>query len=91
MNQLSIGKTGLVVGALGVLFFALCMVWGTLLPTTELQVLHRQILQISYPGFSMTPVGILVGAVESFIYGVLAGVLFAWLCRSVYGTKSGRA
>ncbi len=88
MNQLSIGKTGLVVGALAVLFFALCMVWGTLLPTTELQTVHRQLLQISYPGFSMTLGGMLLGAVESFIYGAIVGLLFAWLCRRVCGTKS---
>jgi hypothetical protein len=38
--------------------------------------LHAPWLQF-FPGFAWTPVGMLIGAVESLIYGFLSGIVFA--------------
>ena len=38
--------------------------------------LHQAWLQF-YPGFAWTPLGMLIGAVEAFVYGLVAGLVFA--------------
>jgi len=83
MNNINIIKSGNVFGVLWVAIFGLCMAWGLVLLDPVLKELHLNILRIVYPGFSMSFVGIVIGVVESFIYGWLIGVLFAWLCRKV--------
>ncbi|EKD93003.1 MAG: hypothetical protein ACD_28C00278G0003 [uncultured bacterium] len=32
-----------------------------------------------YPGYSLSPVGALVGGIEGFVDGMLGGMIFAWL------------
>ncbi len=83
MNRLNTVKTGYVIGVLSVAFFALCMSWGLLISDPILKELHLNILRIAYPGFGFSAVGLLIGAVEAFVYGWLLGALFAWLCRKV--------
>lgn len=79
MKQSNVVRTGNVVGILGVALFLLCMVWGLLLSDPILKELHLNILRITFPGFSMSLIGALVGAVESFVYGWVLGALFFWL------------
>jgi hypothetical protein len=74
-------KTGNVVGSLAILFFLACMVWGTFLTDPVLKELHLNFLRITYPGFSMSFLGAVIGIIESFVYGWVFGALFAWLCR----------
>jgi hypothetical protein len=38
--------------------------------------LHQPWLQF-FPGFAWNPVGILIGAAESFVYGFVSGLVFA--------------
>ena len=38
--------------------------------------LHQAWLQF-YPGFAWTPLGMLIGVVEAFVYGLVAGLVFA--------------
>ena len=83
MNNLNTVKTGHVAGILSVAFFALCMLWGFVLSDPTLKELHLNILRIAYPGFGMSLVGFLIGAVEAFIYGWVFGALLAWLCRKM--------
>ena len=83
MNHLNTRKSGNVIGMITVVFFALCMFWGLILVDPVLKELHLNILKITFPGFSMTAVGILIGAIESFIYGWIFGALFARICRKV--------
>ncbi len=74
-------KVGLVGAGLLVAFYALCLVWGVLISDPTLSTLHFNLLQITYPGFAFSAVGLIVGLVETIIYGYLFGVLFAWLCK----------
>jgi hypothetical protein len=87
MNNLSIKKTGNLIGILSVVFFVLCMFWGILLTDPVLKELHVNILRIVFPGFTMSFIGTVIGTVESFIYGWVFGVLLAWLCRKICVTK----
>lgn len=81
MNNLSVVRTGYVVGGLSVAFFVLCMIWGVIISDPTLKELHLNILKIAYPGFAMSVTGFVIGVIESFIYGWIFGALFAWLCR----------
>ncbi len=83
MNHLKITKTGNVIGIISVAFFLLCMAWGTVLTDGVLIELHRNILRIAYPGFSMSFIGAITGVVWAYIYGWVLGALFAWLCKKV--------
>lgn len=83
MNHLNIIKTGNLVGILAVAFFALCLAWGLLLSDPTLKELHGNLLLIAFPGFSFGVLGIVIGAVEAFVYGWLFGILLAWLCKKM--------
>ncbi len=73
--------------ALGLTFaisFLVCVLWGLLLP--EPMHMHR-FLELVLPGFRWISIGSTVlGLVESFLFGVYFGVLYApihnWLSRN---------
>ena len=54
--------------------FAACVVYGLIVPPT----MHAApLLEALLPGFTwLTPEGFLIGLVESFLYGVFAGLVF---------------
>ena len=89
MNNLNIVRTGNVVGIVSIVFFLLCMGWGVVLVDPAPRELHLNILRITYPGFSMSFVGAIIGVVETFVYGWALGAVFAWLCNKmcVLGSK----
>jgi len=72
-------RMGLVGAGLSIGIFALCMVWGIFITDAVLKTLHLNILQIIYPGFAFTVVGIIIGVAEAIVYGFLFGILFVWL------------
>lgn len=74
-------KMGLVVAGLFIGFYALCLAWGLFISDPVLKTLHFNLLQIAYPGFAFTTLGILIGLAESIVYGYFFGALFTWLCR----------
>ncbi len=74
-------KMGLVWAGISIAFFFLCMAWGLLLTDPTLQTLHRNLLQIAYPGFSMSIVGAIFGLLWATAYGFFFGVLFVWLMK----------
>jgi len=81
MNHLNIKKSGNIFGIITVAFFALCIFWGLIITSPVLSELHLNILRITFPGFSMSFIGIIIGVAESFVYGWVFGALFAWLCK----------
>ncbi len=83
MNKVKTIKAGYAGGILFIAFFLICSVWGVMLGTPELKELHFNILQMSLPGFSFTAIGYLIGLVESFIYGWLAGAFIVWICKKI--------
>ena len=83
MNHLRTTQTGTIVGILSVVFFLLCMAWGLLLTDPVLKELHVNLLRIALPGFSMSLIGFIIGAVESFIYGWIFGALFSLLHKKM--------
>ena len=67
-----------IAGLVSVGLFALCVLWKFVLVDPALQQLHLQFLQVTFPGFSFAIGGLIIGAVESFVYGFLLGILFKW-------------
>ena len=61
-------------GLFGAVTFVVCVVYGLVVPAA----LHMtQLLEIALPGFRWLGVGSFVlGLVESFLYGVYAGLVF---------------
>lgn len=54
--------------------YLVCVVYGLIVP----ERLHMTtLLEVTLPGFKwLTPAGFLAGAIESFLYGVYAGLVF---------------
>lgn len=84
-------KTKLVTWALGIwaaISFVLCVIYGLVTP----QSLHMgELLEMVLPAFKwLTWWGFLLGLVESFLYGVYAGLVYCliynWLYRH-WGTR----
>ena len=83
MNHINITKTGNVVGIISIAFFLLCLIWGVILTDPVLKELHTNIIRITYPGFTISIGGVIIGLIEAFIYGWLFGVLSSWLCKKI--------
>lgn len=62
-------------GLFGAVTFAVCIVYGLIVP----ERLHMTgFLESVLPGFRwLTPAGVLIGLVESFLYGVFAGLVYS--------------
>ena len=66
-------QLGLSLGTTLVLFYLACLALSFIVPDRGL---HQVWLQFLY-GFTWTMQGILVGLVETFVYGMVSGSLFA--------------
>lgn len=64
---------GLSLGSFLVVAYLACLALAVVFPDGGL---HQPWLQF-FPGFAWTPLGILIGLVESFVYGVASGLVFA--------------
>lgn len=58
----------------GAVTFVVCVLYGLVVPAS----LHMtSFLEAVLPGFEwLTPLGFLIGLVESFLYGVYAGIVY---------------
>lgn len=61
-------------GLFGAATFVVCVLYGLIVP----EPLHMtKLLEIALPGFKwLTLTGFLIGLIESFLYGVYAGLVF---------------
>lgn len=61
--------------------FVVCVLYGLIVP----EALHMTgFLEQALPGFRwLTPAGLAVGLVQSFLYGVYAGLAFGWIYNAV--------
>lgn len=66
-------QLGLSLGTTLVVFYLACLALSIVVPDRGL---HQAWLQF-YPGFAWTPQGMLIGAIEGFVYGLVAGLIFA--------------
>ena len=77
MNEHSISlrplQLGLTLGTSLFLFYLACLALSILVPDRGM---HQAWLQF-YVGFAWTPVGMVIGAAEAFVYGLVAGFVFA--------------
>lgn len=77
MNEHSVSlrplQFGFSLGASLFVFYLTCLALSIVVPDPGL---HQAWLQF-YPGFSWTPLGMLIGAIESFAFGLVAGLVFA--------------
>lgn len=64
---------GLSLGTFLVIAYLACIALALVVPNLGL---HQPWLQF-YPGFAWTPLGLLIGLVESFLYGFVSGLVFA--------------
>ncbi len=77
--------------ALGV---SIGLVWGgSLFLTTWLsyftnygELFLRTMAQSIYPGYSITPVGSILGLVYGFVDGLISGALVGWIYNKITGT-----
>ncbi len=69
-------------GLFGAVSFVLCVAYGLLVP----EALHmKQLLLILLPGFTWLSFGsFLLGLVESFLYGVYAGLVYVPLYNGLH-------
>jgi hypothetical protein len=77
MNEHSISfrplRLGLSLATFLVVAYLACLALALIVPDRGL---HQAWLQF-FPGFAWTPLGMLIGLVESFVYGLVAGLVFA--------------
>ncbi len=66
-------RLGLSLGTFVVVVYVACLALALVVPDGGL---HQVWLQF-YPGFSWTLAGILLGLLESFVYGFFGGLIFA--------------
>ena len=66
-------QLGLSLGTTLFVFYLACLALSILVPDRGL---HQAWLQF-YVGFAWTPVGMLIGAVEAFVFGLVGGLVFA--------------
>ncbi len=66
-------QLGLSLGSFLVVGYVGCLLLAIIVPDGGL---HRPWLQF-FVGFAWTPIGIAIGAVESFLYGLISGIIFA--------------
>jgi len=76
MKLLRIKPLALSLGSFFSFTYVLCVVWGLLVPTSLATM--SKFLGVLLPGFEWLTFGsFLLGLVESFLYGVYAGAVFA--------------
>ncbi|MBI4609647.1 MAG: hypothetical protein HY726_11635 [Candidatus Rokubacteria bacterium] len=69
-------------GLFGAISFTLCVIYGLLVPSA---LNMHQLLQILLPGFKWLSVrSFLLGLVESFLYGVYAGLVYVPLYNGLH-------
>jgi hypothetical protein len=89
MNEHSISlrplQLGLSLGTSIFVFYLACLALSIIVPDRGL---HQAWLQF-YPGFAWTPLGMLIGAVEGFVYGLVAGLVFAPIANFFGIARSG--
>ena len=77
MNEQSISlrplQLGLSLGTSILVFYLACLALAIIVPDRGM---HQAWLQL-FAGFAWTPLGMLIGAVESFVYGLATGLVFA--------------
>lgn len=74
MNQLNIRVVTWSLAVFTLVSYLLCVVYGLIAPAS----LHMtQFLEITLPGFKwLTPLGFIIGLIESFLWGVYIGLVF---------------
>lgn len=74
MRQLNIRVVTWSLGTFTLFSYLVCIAYGLIVPET----LHmHQFLEVTLPGFKwLTPWGFVVGFIESFLYGVYAGLVY---------------
>ena len=78
-------QLGLSLGTFFLVAYLACLTLAIVVPDRGL---HQPWLQF-FPGFAWTPQGILVGVVESSIYGFVTGIVFAPIANFFGVSRSG--
>lgn len=76
--RFSVKQMGLVSGTLFAISYVLCVAWDLVVPAAwQMYPAWQRFL----PGFVwLTPQTFVLGLAETFLYGLYAGALFAFLC-----------
>jgi hypothetical protein len=83
MSRLSVKVMTLTTGLFGGVMFLACVVYGLLVPSLH----NAPLLEAILPGFRWLTVGsVILGVMETFLYGALAGFVFTALYNAVSRT-----
>ncbi len=72
MNGLKISTVGWSLGGLLAISYVLCVIWDVLFPNLAMYPTWQQLL----PGFGWTAIGLIVGFIETLVYGFYIAVIF---------------
>lgn len=71
-DEMSINRIGFALSSVLVISYALCLVFDQLLPQFSMHELWAPLL----PGFSLSPIGIVIGFAELIVYGWYIAALY---------------
>jgi len=80
---LNCSRLSLTLAFVSVIFYGFSWALRYFQKSSSLKRLHEQILQITYPGFNTSFGGGVIGLVEAFIYGYVAGAIFYWIYKNI--------
>ncbi len=71
----------------GAVTFLICVAYGLIVPAS----LHMpELLEQILPGFRwLTPTGLVIGLLESFLYGAYSGLLFSFIYNFLWRRSAG--
>lgn len=89
MRRLGVKAVGLALSALLALTYVLCVIWDLTFPGWAMY----QVWQGLFPGFSWSVAGMLIGLVETVVYGFYGAVVFVPVCNYLHRreTAAGQA
>lgn len=77
MKKEAMTKHVAMVGVVAVIFYALCVLWRFTMTDPDVQYFHLLSLKTAFPGFvGYDAASVIWGGLESFVYGVVAAVVF---------------
>ena len=74
-------KVAISLGITWAIIFVICSIWGMFIQSGDLKSFWTKLMTLYYPGFSLTLQGLILGAVEAFIYGFVIGHIFAFVYK----------
>lgn len=89
MSKLNLNLVSISLGVAAAIAYLVCVLFRFVFPGWTMYTLENWAAM--FPGFSWSLLGILIGLIESALYGFLAGALFVWVYNFFAPRFSGSA